>query len=195
MTQEPGARRHARDIPVDEVDLIDLVAREDVRAFEALYRAYRPRLLRFLHRMLRQQGLADEVLDDTMLVIWRKAYTYDASSKLSTWIFAIAYRQALRALRRGGKVATADGDEPEAPAESGPDGALERGQLRAQLDDSLALLSGEHRAVIELTYYQGLSCGEIAAIMGCPVATVKTRAFYARRRLRALLDATGELAL
>jgi len=195
MAQESGAQMHARDIPVDEVDLIGLVAVEDVRAFEALYRAYYPRLTRFLRRMLRQQGLVDEVLDDTMLVIWRKAHTYDASSKLSTWIFAIAYRQALRALRRADHGVAAEGNEPASPAESEPDGALQQHQLRAQLDDTLALLSGEHRAVIELTYYQGLSCREIAEVMGCPVATVKTRAFYARRKLKALLGGVGEQAL
>jgi RNA polymerase sigma factor (sigma-70 family) len=87
-------------IAMDDVDLIGLVAMEDMRAFEALYRAYAPRLRRFLRGMLRQQALVDEVLDDTMLVAWRKAHTFDATSQVSTWLFAIAYRQALKALRR-----------------------------------------------------------------------------------------------
>jgi RNA polymerase sigma factor (sigma-70 family) len=191
MTQ---ARPDARGGAIDEVRLMGLVAVEDVAAFEAIYRAYYPRLTRFLRGMLRQAPLVDEVLDDTMLVAWRKAHTWDASSQLSTWLFAIAYRQALKALRRSDP-AVAQTDEPPIPSEAEPDGELQHQQLRAQLGAALGGLSIEHRAVMELTYYQGYSCREIAEIMGCPVATVKTRMFYARRKLRALLIQRGEQAL
>lgn len=182
-------------VPVDDAALMDLVATEDVRAFEALYRAYHPRLTRFLRRMLRQPTLAEEVLDDTMMVVWRKAHAYDASSKPSTWIFAIAYRQALKALRRVGPVLAFDADESAGVPESEPDGELQRHQLRTQLDRTIALLSPEHRAVIELTYFHGHSCREIAEITGCPVATVKTRMFYARHKLKSLLAGLAEGAL
>ena len=178
----------------DEVRLMSRVAIEDVDAFETLYRAYYPRLTRFLRRMLRQPALVDEVLDDTMLVAWRKAHTWDATSQLSTWLFAIAYRQALKALRRNDP-AVALAEEPQIPQECEPDGELQQQQLRALLGEALAGLSIEHRAVMELTYYQGYSCLEVAEIMDCPVATVKTRMFYARRKLRALLTPLAEQAL
>lgn len=197
MLQSAGmgqAERGMRDGVQDEVRLMGRVAIEDAAAFETIYRAYYPRLTRFLRGMLRQTTLVDEVLDDTMLVAWRKAHTWDASSQLSTWLFAIAYRQALKALRRNDP-AVAPGDEPPIPPESEPDGELQHQQLRAQLDVALAALSIEHRVVMELTYYQGHSCREIAEIMGCPVATVKTRMFYARRKLRGLLTPRGEQAL
>src|SRR4029079_18630596 len=103
MAQSAGSTTRDGNAPIgaiDEVRLMGLVAIEDVGAFETLYRAYYPRLARFLRGMLRQASLVDEVLDDTMLVAWRKAHTWDASSQLSTWLFAIAYREALNALRR-----------------------------------------------------------------------------------------------
>jgi len=201
MAQPPQAARpeHGRKAPnaiaMDEVDLVSLVAMEDVRAFEALYRAYHPRLRRFLRGMLRQATMVDEVLDDTMLVAWRKAHTFDGTSQVSTWLFAIAYRQALKALRRLDWSLPDPVDEPIAPPESEPDRELAQVQLRARLDDALAHLSPEHRAVIDLTYFQGYSCKEIAEITDCPVATVKTRMFYARRRMKALLGDAGAQAL
>jgi RNA polymerase sigma factor (sigma-70 family) len=178
----------------DDVRLMSRVAMEDVAAFEIIYRAYYPRLERFLRGMLRQTGAVDEVLDDTMLVAWRKAHTWDASSRLSTWLFAIAYRQALKALRRHVPVAEAV-DEPAIAPEAEPEGELMHQQLHAQLDTALSGLTAEHRAVMELTYYQGYSCREIAEITGCPVATVKTRMFYARRKMKSLLVQRGEQAL
>ena len=182
-----GAETAAR----EELRLISRVAAEDMAAFESLYRAYHPRLVRFLHGMLRQGALVEEVLDDTMLVVWRRAHSFDGSAKLSTWLFAIAYRQALKALRQRGHAPGID-EEPAAPVDSEPDIRLQQHQLHACLDEALARLSAEHRAVIELTYYHGHSCREIAGIVDCPVATVKTRMFYARRRLKAALDGVRE---
>jgi RNA polymerase sigma factor (sigma-70 family) len=184
-----------RSIAMDEVDLVGLVAMEDVRAFEALYRAYHPRLRRFLRGMLRQSTMVDEVLDDTMLVAWRKAHTFDATSRVSTWLFAIAYRQALKALRRLDWSLPDPIDEPAAPREEEPDRELAHVQLRERLDAVLAQLSPEHRAVIEMTYFHGYSCKEIAEVVGCPVATVKTRMFYARRHMKNLLGDEGAQAL
>ncbi|KGQ18252.1 RNA polymerase sigma-E factor protein [Lysobacter dokdonensis DS-58] len=184
-----------RSIAMDEVDLVGLVAMEDVRAFEALYRAYHPRLRRFLRGMLRQSTMVDEVLDDTMLVAWRKAHTFDATSRVSTWLFAIAYRQALKALRRLDWSLPDPIDEPAAPRDAEPDGELAHAQLRERLDAVLAQLSPEHRAVIDLTYFHGYSCKEIADVVGCPVATVKTRMFYARRHMKSLLGDEGAQAL
>ena len=184
-----GARACAR----EDMRLIGRVAAEDMAAFETLYRTWQPRLARFLFGMLRQRALVEEVLDDTLLAAWRRAHTFDGSAKLSTWLFAIAYRQALKALRQRGLDPVLDA-EPAAPAEAGPDSELQREQLHARIDAALATLSVEHRAVIELTYYHGHSCREIARIVECPVATVKTRMFYARRRLRSALgEVRGQL--
>jgi RNA polymerase sigma-70 factor (ECF subfamily) len=170
-----------------EVALMGRIATEEIAAFEALYRLYYPRLVRFLHGMTRQPALVEEVIDDTMLVVWRKAHTFDATSKVSTWLFAIAYRQALKALRRTDAVYAFDERQSSEWARSDPEGELQLLQLHDCLGDALEALPAPHRAVIELTYYHGHSCREIAEIMACPVATVKTRMFHARRKLKAVL--------
>ena len=175
-----------------EAMLLDRVAAEDVAAFEILYRAYHPRLTRFLRGMLRQAALVEEVLDDTMLVAWRKAGTFNATSKVSTWLFAIAYRQALKALRNADRALPLDEEDAIASPLSGPEVVLQRQHLHARVGDALEALSPMHRGVIELAYYNGHSCREIAEIMACPVATVKTRMFHARRKLRDLLAGEAE---
>lgn len=171
----------------DEVALIERVAHGDMRAFEALYRNYFPRLARFIERMTRRPELVEEILNDTMFVVSSSAHKYDGSSKVSTWIFAIAYRKSLKALR--------DIDIPvesEEPIDAIADNAEPRDeavreQLRRVLSEAVDALSANHRAVIELTYFHEIGYREIAQIMGCPVETVKTRMFHARRRLKTLL--------
>ena len=77
--------------------------------------------------------------------------------------------------------------ESAVPESEGPEAMLLADEARVRIAKALRALSAEHRAVIELTYYEGCSCADIAEIMRCPVNTVKTRMFYARRRLRSLL--------
>src|ERR1700741_177588 len=95
---DAGKDRNAASM--NEVGLIGRIAAEDMGAFETLYALYHPRLARFLLGMTRRPPLVEEILDDTMLVVWRKAHTYNPGAKVSTWIFGIAYRQALKALRQ-----------------------------------------------------------------------------------------------
>jgi RNA polymerase sigma factor (sigma-70 family) len=180
--------------PPDEVALVGQVARGDTAAFETLFRRYYPRLTRFLERNMRRPQLIDEILNDTMLVVWRKAGTFNRRSKVSTWIIGIAWRKRLKALGRTDDAVAFDPDEVATPAESGPEGQLLRQELRTRLNHALCSLSAEHRAVIELTYYEGLTYREIAAITDCPIDTVKTRMFHARRRLKALLAERGKEA-
>ena len=180
-------------VAVDEESaLLDRVAAEEKDAFEALYRLYSPRLQRFVRGVTKQPALVEEILDDTMMVVWRKAYTFNHACKVSTWILAIAYRQSLKALRRIEQPADSDDGERMDATALGPDDALQRLELRRHLDDALEELSPEQRAVVELTYYFGYACREIAQIMECPVDTVKTRMFYARRRLKASLASRRE---
>lgn len=170
----------------DEGALLARARGGDRVAFEALYRAYYPRLTRFLAEVTQRQALVEEVLNDTMLVVWCKARTYNGRSKVSTWIFGIAWRKALKALKRLDEPVDFEPDEHISP-DRGADGALLQQQLHALLGRVMGGLSAEQRAVVELTYYHGYACQEIAEIMDCPVDTVKTRMFYARRRLRTLL--------
>lgn len=172
----------------DERDLFERVSAHDVEAFERLYRLYRPRLDRFLTNLLRRPELVEEVLDDTMVAVWQTAGNFRGASKLSTWIFAIAYRKALKARARWPHPAEDSQWDTRADPEPGPDQQLEHRRLHDSLRAAMEQLSADHRAVVDLTYFHGLGYRDIAHIMHCPVDTVKTRMFHARRRLRQALS-------
>jgi RNA polymerase sigma factor (sigma-70 family) len=177
---------------VDDNELIRLVGAGDLSAFELLYRSYFHRLTRFLDRMIRRPNLIEEIVNDTMLVVWQKAGSFDGSCKLSTWIFAIAYRKAMKAAR--GMDDPLEYNFEFMPDESGhePDEEAQYHELQEQMLKALDALSLDHRAVVCLTYYHSLGYAEIASIMDCPVNTVKTRMHHARRRLGMLLGRRAE---
>ena len=176
----------------DEVRLIDRVRGGDLRAFEQLYRTYHGRLAHFLMRMLRRKGVVDEVLNDTLLVVWKRADSFNGNSKVSTWIFAIAYRKALKALRKLDDPMEDTFADKRPSHEPGPEQQLDQTQTRAALADALHDLSADHRTVVDLAYFHEMGYREIAEIMDCPVDTVKTRMYHARRNLKSRL--AGQLA-
>jgi len=183
MPAELTPPRAAPDEP--ELRWLQRIERQDRAALAALYRAYQPRLVRFLGRLTRQHGLIEEVINDTFWVVWRKAGQYRGEARVSTWIMGIAYRQALKALRDGDDPSLhGNDDELEPLGATHPD--TER-ELRDWLDKGLARLPAEQRATVDLVYGQGCTLEETAAIMGCPVGTAKSRLFHARLRLRNLL--------
>jgi RNA polymerase sigma factor (sigma-70 family) len=176
-----------------EACLVGRIAAGDRRAFEALYRAYFPRLGRFLQRMTRSTALIEEIVNDTLLAVWRKAATFDGSSKVSTWIFAIAYRRACKALQAVDEPVEASGDEREGLDADRPDSQFERVRLAQAVDAALAALPLAQRTAFQLTFYHDMSLTDIADIMECPVNTIKTRLFHARKRLAVLLDGQLEV--
>ena len=166
--------------------LVACVCAHELAAFETLYRRYHPRLCRFLHRMLRPEHLVEEVLNDTLYVVWNQAERFNGTSKVSTWIFAIAYRKALKALSRHDDPLPEcdEDDQAVADATERPEARMSLSQARAAIDAALRGLSVDQRAAVELTYFHGFSYPEIAAIVDGPTDTVKTRMFHARKRLR-----------
>lgn len=175
-----------------EMQLLQGVRQGRRADFDALYRIYHPRLQRFLLHLMRQVELVDEALNDTMMVVWQRADAFDGRSRLSTWIFGIAYRKAMKALSRFDPPQELPEGDEEADPGPGPEQQLGLRQVRAQLQQVLGQLSVDHRAVVELCYFHEMAYDEIASVVGCPPETVKTRMFYARRRLRTLLAALGE---
>ncbi len=168
-----------------EVDLIGRVAQGDRRAFEELYHLYHRRMARFLTRLTRRYDLAEEVINDTFWVVWRKARDFRGDSQPSTWILGIAYRKARNALRASARHAPQNLEEQLLPLTS--DEPFRAEELRDWLGHALAQLPIEQRLGVELCYELGYSCQEIATIMDCPVNTVKTRLFHARAKLQKLL--------
>jgi RNA polymerase sigma factor (sigma-70 family) len=194
LNAERSDRKPARIARSDndaDLRLIARVGEGDGQAFKELYGKYQTRLTRFLFNVVRQPPIVEEVLDDTMMVVWERAGTFKGESKLSTWMFAIAYRKAVKALRRYDEPMEDYGLETRESPEAGPEEQYELRRVRQMLKSAMAELSADHRAVVELTYFHDLGYREIAEIVGCPVDTVKTRMFYARRHLRQRLD--GEL--
>lgn len=171
----------------EEAQLIARVRARDLRAFERLYRDYHPRLTRFLINLIHRPNLVEEVLNDTMLVVWSRPDRYNGASKLSTWIFAIAYRKALKALQRQDEPLEDKHPEIRASADPGPEEKVGGRQVQEVLLKAMRQLSPDHRAVVDLTYFHEIGYREIAEIMECPVDTVKTRMFHARRHLKRML--------
>ena len=171
-----------------EAQLVARIAQGDRAAFQTLYRLYFPRLARFLDRMVRNPALLEEIINDTLMVVWQKAATYDHSCKVSTWVFAIAYRQGLKAVNGADGPVESDFSLHPGDASHEPENALGQQQRQQDIQRALASLSFEQRTVMNLTYYHDMGYQEIADTMGCPVNTVKTRMFHARQRLRAMLS-------
>jgi RNA polymerase sigma-70 factor (ECF subfamily) len=191
----PGKTSVADDV-LDR-ELLDGVRGGNRGAFHELYVKYYHLLLRFIYRITGQLETAQEGVNDVMLVVWRSAAAFEGKSRVSTWILGIAYRKALK-LRQGArrwterfKAADADSDELSAPADEHISRTDLR-DLRDLLDHGMRNLPAKQRAVVELTYFYGYSYEEIAAIVDCPVNTVKTRMFHARARLKSLLPTLGK---
>ena len=182
-----GAATLKRSTDAIDLGLLGRVVAGDMRAFEALYRIYHPRLERFLGLVTARRTIVEEALNDTMLVVWRRSDTYTGQCKVSTWIFAIAYRTALKALRREDEPVAAPAADDLVSDDAGPEQQLDRRQTHAALMRALESLSPEQRAVLILTFFHDLPYAEIARVVDCPVDTVKTRVFHGRRRLRAAL--------
>ena len=186
-TPEPTPPRPAER---EERLLLERIAAKDVAAFRALYLVYHKRMSRFLLRFVRHHELVEEVINDTMYVVWCKAQEFRGDSQVSTWVLGIAYRKALKLVRKGARsplVYTAI--DPDSAALQDDAGAGQR-ELRESIDRALGALPPLQRMVIELAYFMGHSCEEIAVITDSPVNTVKTRMFHARERLRGLLEDT-----
>lgn len=197
-SSDPDGSHAAGSPRVDEdARLLERIAAGDDAAFEELYHRYHRRLMGYLLRILGRPGVVEEVLDDAMLAVWQGAHRFDGRSRASTWIFGITHHKALKALDKSRRDASRDAGEPPDPEvepaaeHRQPDVAAARSELRRKLRSALDALSPVQRAVVELTFFYGYSYPEVAKIVGCPVGTVKTRMFHARRLLKERLPQLG----
>ncbi len=172
--------------------LIASIAKGDRLAMAALFGRYRVPVYRFVLRMVRNATTAEDVNSDVFLDVWRQAGTFEGRSAVSTWIFSIARYKALTALQRR---PTEELDDDEAGAvedeADNPEVTLAKKDKAAVLRQCLTKLSAEHREIVNLVYYQHKSVEDVAGIVGIPEATVKTRMFYARKKLSELLKEQG----
>jgi len=172
----------------EHLALLKRIAVKDRVAFEKLYKRMHPQLTRYLSRMLRRPELVEEVVSDTLFVVWEKASGFEGRSKVSTWITGISYLKGIKALDKLKKMPEQNAEEiHEYDDLADSHNLISKIGLDEWLASGLDRISADQRSVVELTYFSGHSYQEIAEIMNCPVNTVKTRMFHARKRLAKLL--------
>ena len=178
----------------DAIDraLLQRMAAGDRDALSTLYRDYHGRLCRFLSRLTRRPDVIEEVVNDCFWIAWQHAGQFRGDARVSTWLMGIAYRCGLKALRRQGSEAfdelTEDTLLPDMDNVADPG---EDRELRDLLGKALEHLTADQRVVVELVYGIGHSLNEVAAILQCPVGTVKARLFHARVKLLNVMPALG----
>ena len=177
---------------VDEYALLQRIVDGDALAFEAFYKLYYPRLFRFILRTTRDSEHIEELIQETLLLVWEQPERFNFDSKISTWVFGIAYNKSLKAMSKAGKRSN-DTDIDEFSEILGDPMANMADNIENQdwLNQALDSLPADQRAVIELTFYHGLPYQEIAIILDSPENTVKTRMFHARKKLHAFAQAKG----
>jgi len=175
----------------DEV-LIARIAGGDRLAMQVLFARHHVRVYRFVLRLVRNEATAEDLISDVFLDIWRQAGKFEGRSQVSTWMLSIARFKALSVLRKRPEEEldeeTAERIEDHA---DDPETTLAKKDKGAALRQCLSALSAEHREIIDLVYYHEKSVEEAAEIVGIPEATVKTRMFYARKKLSELLKEQG----
>lgn len=168
------------------------IARGDKQAFTELYAAYRKRLFGYVLRSVGDIQRAEDLVHDVLLEIWKGAHRFRHRSKVSTWIFGIAHYKVLNSLRKKEMPRDPVEELSQAPSDDpNPEETSAGVELQDRLRRAITQLSLEHRQVIELAFFQGLSYQEIARIAGCPANTVKTRMFHAKKKLLPLLAELG----
>jgi RNA polymerase sigma-70 factor, ECF subfamily len=172
--------------------LISRIATGDRLAMQALYARHHLRVYRFVVRLVGNTTVAEDLISEVFLDVWRQAGTFEARSAASTWLLAIARFKALSAMRRKPEEELDENmaGAIEDPADD-PETTVQKKNKSEILRKCLTALSEDHREIIDLVYYHEKSVEEVTGIVGIPEATVKTRMFYARKKLSELLKAAG----
>jgi len=178
-----------------ESDLLAAVAAGQQSAFDQLYSLYEQRVFQYVCTLVYNSALAEEIVGDTMMAVWRGAGTFSHTSRVSTWIFGIARHKALDAMRRTGRQqreVDLDGIAELPHTEDSPLDGVHRKQVASLTQRALAGLSREHQEILRLVFYEELPYEEIAALLSIPTNTVKTRVYYAKQHLKQQLERLGQ---
>jgi RNA polymerase sigma-70 factor, ECF subfamily len=173
-------------------DLLNKIASGDRLAMRTLYGRHNVRVFRFVLRLIGDESKAEDIVSEVFFDVWRQAGRFEGRSQVSTWILAIARYKAISVLRqRKDDVIEDDVVEAVADDSDNPQVSLEKKDTGILLQKCLRQLSPEHREIIDLVYYHEKSVEEAAEIVGVPRNTVKTRMFYARKRIAELYEQAG----
>lgn len=176
------------DVDLSDVEALRAIANGDRRALESLYHRHRRALWSFIRNYVADAHLADEVLQDTLVAVWKAAPSFRGDSRVTTWMFGIARRQAYNHLRRRHpEPVDTDALAPRTDSSPGPERVVVARDERDKVVDQIERLSPEHREALVLALAGDLSYGELSEMLGVPVGTVKSRVSNARRTLKSRL--------
>lgn len=177
---------------VSDEQLLKSVAEGDKAAMHIMFARHREKVFRFIQRIVRNPAIADDIVSQVFLDVWRSANRFENRSRVSTWLLSIARLKALSSLRGPRYVSVEKGNVLGiADAADTPDVALDRKKTKATLRACIEKLSPAHREIIDLIYYREKSVTEASELIGIPHATVKSRMFYARKQLAGILVSVG----
>jgi RNA polymerase sigma-70 factor (ECF subfamily) len=176
---------------VDDATLLRLISQGDEDALVTLYARYGKNLYGYALRVVRNHEVAEDVLQDSLLTIWQKAKTFRGEGRVKAWLFAIVHNKAIRTFREKENAPLDDAARDPEYLETGVDEKHLSRERKRLLRSGLEKLSVEHRTVLELVFYQGMTMKEIAQICEVPVGTVKSRLNYAKAALKGVLSRQG----
>jgi len=174
---------------LSDVEVLKQVANGDKRGLETLYNRHSGRAFKFLFRLTGNRAAAEDLTHDVFLEIWKSAKRFEGRSSVATWILSIARYKALDAGRK--QRALGEHDLPPNP-EPSPEARAMQASSSDYMRTCMMALSQEHREIIDLVYFHEKSVKEVSEILDIPEATVKTRMFYARKKLKELLQTEGD---
>ena len=179
---------------LSETDLILIrrIVSGDEAALRDLYAAYGQRLYAYALRLVGDPAQAEDVVQETLVSVWRSAGRYRGEGRLLAWLLGIVHNLALKSIRRQPIPLSAEMEAILPDPGDSPEELVQAGERSRWLQRGLDSLSTEHRAVLELVFYQGLSLAEAAEVCGCPTGTIKSRLSYARQYLRGVLSRKKE---
>jgi RNA polymerase sigma-70 factor, ECF subfamily len=176
-----------------DIELMNRIAHRDDAAFHQLYLEYGQRMYAYALRLTDDKAKADDVVQDALVAVWGSARSFRGTNRLLAWLLGIVHHTAIKSLRHSTNPIT---DEMENSLEdeiSSPEDQVQANERTQRIQAGLQKLSSEHRAVLDLVFYQGLSLNEVAVVCGCPLGTVKSRLCYARSHLKGILTGLEEV--
>lgn len=175
-----------------DIDLLQRIARQDEAALRLLFSRYHLAVFRFLARKVRSEAVAEELTNEVFLEVWRHAGSFEGRSSVTTWMLTIARNRAASVMRKRREEELDEAEhETQADDADDPEISAQKGDKAAAIKRCIGKLSDEHREIVDFVYYQELSIAEVAELVGIPEATVKTRMFYARKKLSELMREAG----
>ncbi len=173
----------------DGAQLLKMIGDGNERAMADFYRLYEKRLHRFIFIKLNDFHEASDILNETFLEVWRSAKKFEGRSKVSTWLFGIAYYKTMDRLRKNKPVLIDEDNFPEIVDET-PNAmaCMLNDEQGHQVKHCLETLKDAHRSVMELAFFEDMAYSDIAKIVDCPENTVKTRMFHAKQAMKHCLQ-------